>query len=168
MPITLQQYRENSGLDIPIDIPVQDDLQPTPKQLIEVATDFFLNFNVTQFFTLTYGSKIGIWRRMNLFARWIDNLERLQRCPLGWLRADEMRYSGLGYPAIPAHHHGILFNGSDLIIKNGESIWHSMAGDAQITPYDPNGRAIPYTLKQAFYNSGDWDIGGLKGMKRLR
>ena len=177
MPFTLQQYEKHIGLlpirnitgDILGNTTIQySTIAPHIKQLIDTASNLFQDYNPTHVFTLTYGAKSSIWRRMNHFHKWIDNLERLQHRPLGWLRADEMRYSGCGYPAIPAHHHGILFNGIDLNIKNGESIWHSMAGDALITPYDPDGRAIPYSLKQAFCNSGDWDIGGLKGVKRLR
>ena len=77
--------------------------------LIAETSRFIESYNVTHYFTLTYPAPRSWEGRHKAFAAWIDGIEWLQRRPLGWFRADEMyRYSGLGSPAIPEHHHGLL------------------------------------------------------------
>jgi hypothetical protein len=126
--LSLQQYR--SQLELPDSHTIlgnQGDRKVA--DLITAASEFFDGFNVTHFSTLTHGSAIGHARRIQHFKDWIDALEWLQHRPLGWLRADEMkRYSGLGFPAIREHHHGLLFGADHLDCRHAESIWKIYRG----------------------------------------
>lgn len=138
--------------------------------LSESASQFFARFNVTHYFTLTYAGCWGEERRLWAFGEWIDAIEWLQRRNLGWLRADEMRrcrHSGLGLPEIAPHHHGLLFDTENLSCEDTEGIWRSFAGDARVERYRPGGGALEYSLKLAFHESSDWQIGG-KSLTRRR
>lgn len=115
--------------------------------LVGSAAEWFEQYPITHCFTLTYGSRPSLQRRMMHFHEWVDALEWLQRRPLGWIRGDEMkRYSGCGYPAIPEHHHGLLIGADHLDCRTAESLWHSCAGDALVERYVPGGGAIAYSI----------------------
>jgi len=114
----------------------------------------------THYFTLTYARRRGWEARHNAFKAWLDGIEWLQRSPIGWIRADEMfRYSGLGMPEIPEHHHGLLIGTRHLDGNTAESLWRSF-GDARVLPYEPHGGAAQYCVKHALYEGQDWDLGG--------
>jgi hypothetical protein len=130
------------------------------KMLLRAASEFIEGQNVTHYFTLTYPRRISWEGRHKAFHTWLDGIEWLQARPLGWLRADEMRrFSGLGFPEIPEHHHGLLIDTDHLCRKTAEHLWRQF-GDARVERYEPHGGAIPYCLKHAFGNSGEWDFGG--------
>jgi len=130
------------------------------KTLVGAASEFVESQNVTHYFTLTYPIRRSWEGRYKAFLQWIDGLEWLQRRPLGWIRADEVcRFSGLGFPEIPEHHHGLLIDTDHLSSRTAESLWRAY-GDALVERYEPHGGAIPYCLKHAFSNCGNWDIGG--------
>jgi hypothetical protein len=128
--------------------------------LVEAASSWIETQNVTHYFTLTYPRRFSWEARHKAFSEWVDALEWRQRRPLGWIRADEMfRFSGLGFPEIPEHHHGLLFDTDHLCCRTAENIWRHF-GDGLVERYERNGGAIPYCLKHAFSHSGEWDIGG--------
>ena len=131
--------------------------------LIAAASRFIETQNVTHYFTLTYPRRRGWEARHNAFLEWVDAIEWMQRRPLGWLRADECRYSGLGFPEIPEHHHGLLVDTDHLCCRTAESLWRSRYGDARVVRYECHGGAIPYCLKRAFHGSQEWELGG-KGL----
>ncbi len=84
--------------------------------------------------------------------------EMRERTPVS--RADEMhRFSGLGFPEIAEHHHGLLVDSDHLSCCAAESLWRAF-GDARVERYERHGGAIPYCLKHAFHDGGDWAIGG--------
>lgn len=126
--------------------------------LLGAVSAFIESQNVTHYFTLTYPRRIGWEGRHKAFLKWVDALEWLQGRPLGWFRADESRFSGLGFPAIPEHHHGLLVDTDHLCCYTAESIWRAF-GDARVERYEPHGGAIPYCLKHAFRDS-EWALGG--------
>lgn len=137
--------------------------------LSESASQFFAQFNPTHYYTLTYAGTWGEERRVRAFRDWIDAIEWMQRRNLGWVRADEMRrcrHSGLGFPEIAPHHHGLLFDTQNLSCGDAAGIWRSFAGDARVEKYRPGGGALEYSLKLAFHESSDWDFGG-KSLSRL-
>ena len=138
------------------------------KALVEVTSGLMESYNITHYFTLTYPLRISWEGRHRRFLEWVDAIEWLQRRPLGWLRADEMfRYSGLGFPEIPEHHHGLLIDADNLSCATAESLWRQF-GDARVERYEPRGGAVPYCLKHAFCCS-EWAIGGKAlGSNRLR
>ena len=135
-------------------------------QLIAEASRFLEAQNVTHYFTLTYPRRRGWEARHDAFGQWVDAVEWLQRRPLGWFRADEMfRYSGLGFPEIPEHHHGLLIDTDHLSCLTAQGLWRCF-GDALVLRYEPHGGAIPYCLKHAFGRCSEWDLGG-KALRRF-
>jgi hypothetical protein len=134
------------------------------KLAISAASEFIERQKVTHYFTLTYPRRLSWEGRRKAFLEWVDALEWLQRRPLGWFRADEMRrFSGLGLPEIPEHHHGLLVDTDHLSCRTAEGLWRTY-GDALVERYDPHGGAIPYCLKLAFHDS-EWALGG-KALRR--
>jgi hypothetical protein len=130
------------------------------KLVISAAVGFVEAWNVTHYFTLTYPRRFSWEGRHKAFHAWLDGIEWMQRRWLGWVRTDEMcRFSGCGFPAIPEHHHGLLVDTDHLCCRTAESIWRAF-GDARVERYERHGGAIPYCLKHAFDDCGDWDIGG--------
>jgi hypothetical protein len=130
------------------------------KTLVTAASGFIASHNVTHYFTLTYPLRKSWEERHKAFQEWIDALEWMQKRSLGWFRADELlRFSGLGLPEIPEHHHGLLVDTDHLSCRTAESIWRHF-GDARVERYERNGGAIPYCLKHAFGDWGSWDLGG--------
>jgi len=133
------------------------------RTLVAAASAFIESYHVTHYFTLTYPRRIGCEGRHKAVATWLDGLEWLQGRPLGWFRADESRFSGLGFPEIPEHHHGLLVDTDHLSCRTAEHLWRQF-GDALVERYEPQGGAIPYCLKHAFHNS-EWALGG-KALRR--
>jgi hypothetical protein len=129
------------------------------QKTIQAASAFIEGQNVTHYFTLTYPRRVSHERRYRAFMEWIDGIEWLQRRPLAWFRADEVgRLSGLGFPEIPEHHHGLLIDADHLSCRIAESLWQTH-GDALVERYEPHGGAIHYCFKQALISS-EWDLGG--------
>jgi hypothetical protein len=126
--------------------------------LVGAASAFIESQNITHYFTLTYPRRRSWEGRHKAFLAWIDGLEWMQGCPLGWFRADESRFSGLGFPEIPEHHHGLLIDTDHLSCREAENLWRAF-GDALVERYEPHGGAIPYCLKHAFYCC-NWAFGG--------
>ena len=109
--------------------------------LVGAASAFIENQNVTHYFTLTYPRRIGWEGRHKAFLKWLDAIEWMQRRPLGWFRADESCFSGLGFPEIPEHHHGLLVDTDHLCCKTAENLWRAF-GDARVERYEPHGGAV--------------------------
>jgi hypothetical protein len=136
------------------------------KRLIEAASALIESQNVTHYFTLTYARRMSWEARYKAFREWIDGIEWMQRRSLGWFRADEMfRHSGLGFPEIPEHHHGLLVDTDHLSCRTAEHLWRPY-GDALVERYVRHGGAVQYCLKHAFCGT-EWDIGG-KALRKLR
>lgn len=134
------------------------------KELINAASAFIKNQNVTHYFTLTYPNRRSWEGRYKAFLEWIDAIEWMQRRPLGWFRADEVgRFSGLGVPEIPEHHHGLLIDTAHLCCRTAENLWRAY-GDALVERYRTAGGAIPYCVKHSFETT-EWDLGG-KALRR--
>lgn len=133
--------------------------ESTRNVVLEAAIEFLARWRITHYFTLTYPGRVSWERRHQAFHKWLDAIEWLQGRPLGWFRADERRISGLGYPEIPWHHHGLLVATDHLSCSTAESLWRAF-GDARVRKYEQNGGAIRYCLKLALTDYGDWDIGG--------
>jgi len=143
--------------------------KPTKRdELLTTATQFFESQDVTQFYTMTFATRISVEKARTRFMEWIDGLEWFQCRPLGWLRAEESkRWSGLGTPAVPLHFHGLLIAAPHLNIPQAEFLARELAGDTQVQPYRSGGGAIPYSLKHAFGDCGDYDFGGMKAFRRF-
>lgn len=117
---------------------------------------------------MTFAKRVSVEKARTRFMEWIDGLEWFQRRLLGWLRAEETkRWSGLGTPAVPLHFHGLLIAAPHLNIPQAEFLGRNLAGDTQVQPYRSGGGAIRYSLKNAFHECGDYDIGGIKAFRRF-
>lgn len=127
--------------------------------LITELARFAESLRPTHYFTLTYATRRSLEARHNALKVWLDAIEWLQRRPLGWIRADEVRFSGLGMPEIPEHHHGLLIGTHHLDCRTAESLWRSF-GDARVLRYEPHGGAAEYCMKHALHKGQDWDLGG--------
>jgi hypothetical protein len=139
----------------------------TADALATVMSDYLAPFPVTQFFTLTWSKwreRLGNFEddhRRQQFHEWHNALEILKGGPIGYLYGIERRYSGVGRPGIATHLHGCLVGHLDLNAGLAHRLWKGIAGDAEILRYVTGGGAIRYSLKKAFYDIGDWDLGNL-------
>ena len=80
-------------------------------------------------------------RCIHLWEDFIDTIGRLTHGRVGWVRADEQRWSGCGAPEIPLHFHSLLKYQHVPAPEAVEAIWKSKAGDAQVEPYGSGGGA---------------------------
>jgi len=165
VPVTLLGSSLSAGGDPQID--AKRSGTPSKRdELLTTATQFFEQQDVTQFYTMTFAKRVSVEKARNRFMEWIDGLEWFQRRPLGWLRAEETKHwSGLGTPAVPLHFHGLLIAAPHLNIPQAEALARELAGDTLVEPYHSGGGAIRYSLKNAFYECGDYDIGGMKAFR---
>jgi hypothetical protein len=144
----------------------EEDLQastsriPTKTRELVAAYDQILRQqDITHYFTLTAARRVSANLLRFKFSEWVDAIEWMQGRHLAWFRAEEYRWSGHGFPAIPLHFHGVLIGAQHLNIPQAQSFWRESAGDAKIDIYRPSGRAIQYCLKQVVHSS-DYDLGG--------
>jgi hypothetical protein len=119
------------------------------------------------FCTLTFAWSVSDAQADRVFAAFVDRMERQLRCPLTYIRGDELRFSGCGKPAAPRHYH-VLF-AAELKLKPHwvANIWMGLAGaranraGAEVSEYDPNRDALAYTLKFIYQPDGDWSFKNL-------
>ena len=106
---------------------------PKFEMLVGEASTFIEAQNVTHYFTLTYPRRRSWEGRHKAFLEWTDAIEWMQRRPLGWLRADEMfRFSGVGFPEIPEHHHGLLVDTDHLCCRTAEALWRAFGHEVDV------------------------------------
>jgi hypothetical protein len=134
-------------------------LNPKTRHLLEAYEQILKVQDVTHYFTLTAARRISAGLLRSKFNDWVDAIEWIQGRHLGWFRADESRWSGHGFPAIPLHFHGVLIAANHLNIQQACYLWRDLAGDARVDIYDPSRRAVRYCLKQAVLCT-DYDLGG--------
>jgi hypothetical protein len=115
--------------------------------LILAASEFLESQNVTYYFTLTYPRRVSWEARHGQFREWLDAIEWMQRRPLGWFRADEVRFSGLGFPEIPEHHHGLLVDTDHLFCRTAEGLWRT-CGDARVAQKHQSGGAFDWSSRR--------------------
>ena len=109
------------------------------------------------------GSQSGCVRTWH---RFIDRLGRLTRGRVGWIRTDELRWSGVGKPEIPLHYHALLMFQRPAAPQAVADLWKSRAGDAYVEPYNPGKGGAWYESKLLVYPTGNWDLGGLEFFKQ--
>jgi hypothetical protein len=81
---------------------------------------------------------------------------------VGWVRADEQRWSGYGRPEIPLHYHALLKYQNVPAPEAVEAQWKSRAGDAKVEVYGSGGGAAYYIAKMFPYEDTKYDLGGLE------
>jgi hypothetical protein len=136
---------------------------------LRIYVDWFRTIPWQCFGTFTFAWAVSDPQAAQVFKELINRLERVVRCPIGYLRGDEKRFSGWGMPASPRHFHVLLAAAATLDPTWVGAMWMKMAGfgdksdGAVVVAFDPtrNGSAIEYTLKLIFEPEGDWSFNNL-------
>jgi len=114
------------------------------------------------FCTFTFAWKVSDPQAENTFVGFINRLERVLKCDVGYVRGDEKRLSGCGKPACGRHFHVLLTSVAPMQPAVVEWLWMNMAGNrsdnagAQVQPYDSNQNGVSYVLKFINRVDGDW------------
>lgn len=112
--------------------------------------------------TLTFGRQLSETRGIHLREDFIDSVGRLTHGRVGWVRADEQRWSGCGTTDIPLHFHSLLKYQHVLAPEAVATLWKSKAGDAKVESYRSGGGAGYYIAKMFPYEDTHYDLGGLE------
>jgi hypothetical protein len=86
---------------------------------------------------------------------------------VGWVRADEQRWSGYGSPEIPLHYHALLKYQNPPDPEAVAALWKSKAGDAKVETYECARGAAWYMAKMFPYEDTGYDLGGLEHFAML-
>jgi hypothetical protein len=130
-------------------------------QLISSFGEFFSLWDWDQYATFTFGrhmSPSGSVRQWNDF---VNALGRTSNGPVGWVRADEQRWSGYGRPAVPLHFHALLKYRNVPAPEAVAGLWKARAGDAKVEVYRAGGGAGLYMAKMFPFKDSHYDLGGL-------
>jgi hypothetical protein len=117
--------------------------------------------------TLTFAWSVSDPQADRVFAVFVDRMERQLRCPLTYVRGDELRFSGCGKPAAPRHYHVLFAAECKLNPHWVADNWMALAGaranraGAHVCEYDPKRNALAYTLKLIYQPNGDWSFKNL-------
>src|ERR1035437_8553923 len=114
------------------------------------------------FCTFTFAWRVSDQQAIQTFGEFVNRMEQLMRCDVGYVRGDEKRFSGCGKPACARHFHVLMTCTVPAEHEYVEALWMSMAGTriddagAQVKPYDPNLNGASYVLKFINQVDGDW------------
>ena len=98
----------------------------------------------------------------------MNRLERSVKSDVGYIRGDEMRFSGCGKPASGRHYHALFTSAAPLEPAFVESLWNTVAGNpigedgAKVEPYDAKKNEVHYVLKMVGQMHGNWKLGRLE------
>lgn len=127
--------------------------------------DYFSYIPWQIYLTFTFPWKVDDVQANKTFCDVIARLERHQRRPVAYLRADEKRLvqpSGCGLPPSGRHFHALLASGATLNSAAIEYYWKCLMGDgagidrvgnltlggyAKVERYDPSQNGLEYILK---------------------
>lgn len=118
--------------------------------------------------TLTFCWRVSDRQAEKTFDEFINRLEHLMHCDIGYVRGDEKRYSGCGKPASARHFHVLFISAAPLNPAYVEALWMSMAGNrsdgagALVKVYDSALPGVEYVLKLITQPEGDWKFRNLE------
>jgi len=139
--------------------------------LVSAYGAFFQGWAWDHYATLTFGRKLSPANCIRHWNEFINSLGRTTRGRVGWVRADEQRWSGWGTPEIPFHYHALLKHKNVPTPQVVASLWKAEAGDALVEDYRSGGGggggAGPYIAKMFPYADTGYDVGGLEHFPRL-
>jgi hypothetical protein len=98
------------------------------RQIVEKYATWLRRIPWKLFCTFTFASRVSDQQADNVFAEYINQLEKFYRSDIGYVRGDEKRLSGCGKPASGRHFHALLTSAAPLHPFFVESIWTDMAG----------------------------------------
>lgn len=125
------------------------------------------------FCTFTFAWKVSDQQANEKFDEFINRLERLLNCDVGYVRGDEKRHSGCGKPESGRHFHALLIFTATVHPEFVEELWERHAGrrkngaGALVKPFDPHGGpdhtgdGIAYVIKYVDQPEGDWKFNKL-------
>jgi hypothetical protein len=134
--------------------------------LVSAYGDFFHQWPWDHYATLTFGRQMSEARCINRWQDFIDSIGRFTHGRVGWVRADEQRWSGCGIPEVPLHFHSLLKYQHVPAPEAVAALWKSKAGDAQVEAYGSGGGAAWNIAKMFPYEDTKYDIGGLEHFPR--
>jgi hypothetical protein len=130
--------------------------------LVVAYGDFLHQWAWDQYATLTFGRKQSEANCIRLYNQFINSLGRTTHGRVGWVRADEKRWSGFGSPEVPLHFHSLLKYQHAPAREAVAALWKSMAGDALIESYRSGGGAAYYIAKMFPDEGSNYAFGGLE------
>jgi hypothetical protein len=107
--------------------------------LVSDYGSFFSQWPWDHFATLTFARKQSPASCTRHWNEFIDTLGRITRGRVGWVRADEERWSGCGTPEVPLHHHALIRYQHVPAPEAVAALWKAKAGDALVEPYCSGG-----------------------------
>jgi hypothetical protein len=116
------------------------------------------------FCTFTFAWKVSDQQADKTFGEFINRLERVLKCDIGYVRGDEKRLSGCGKPACGRHFHVLFTSAAPLIPASVALFWMEMAGNrsddagAKVEPYNPSRNEAEYVLKFIYDLDGGWVV----------
>src|ERR1035438_1630596 len=126
---------------------------------------FFYQWPWDHYATLTFGRKLSPSTCHRHWNEFIHSLGCLTRARIGWVRADEERWSGCGQPDVPLHFHALLIYKHPPKPEAVAALWQAKAGDALVEEYlrggGSGGGAAWYLAKQFPYEDTRYEFGGL-------
>ena len=141
--------------------------------LVSDYGSFFSQWDWDQYATFTFACKQSPASCIRHWNEFIDSLGRTTRGRVGWIRADEERWSGCGTPEVPLHFHSLLKYQHVPAPEAVAALWKAKAGDAQVEAYlhdgggcGGGGGAALYVAKMLPYEDARWDMGGLNDFPR--
>jgi hypothetical protein len=105
------------------------------------------------FCTFTFAWHVSDVRAVKVFNEFVNRVEKYFRCPIGYVRGDEKRFSGCGMPGAPRHFHVVIAAIVRLDHHFVADLWMSLAGrrkdgaGADVRIYDPSLDGLAYVLK---------------------
>jgi hypothetical protein len=134
--------------------------------LVSAYGDFISQWPWDHYGTFTFGRQLSQSGSIRQWNEFIDSLGRNTRGRVGWVRADEQRWSGYGRPEIPLHYHALLKYKNVPTPEDVAALWKSRAGDAKVEVYGSGGGAAYYIAKMFPYEDTKYDLGGLEHFAR--
>jgi hypothetical protein len=139
----------------------------TCRKIVGQYAEWIKLFPWKLFCTFTFSRRVFDEKANNVFADFINQLERFLGCDVGYVRGDEKRFSGCGKPACGRHFHVLLTSAAPMTSGSVEQLWKSVAGGwsddtgALVLLFDPALRGVSYVLKLINQLDGDWDFRNL-------
>ncbi len=121
-------------------------------QTSEAWGDFLNTFPWDWFCTFTHRESVGSFKMVNLFSRFIRELEHTSEKPVFWFRTQELTKAG------NTHVHALIGNVSHIRPVPWRKRWEEMAGFARIKVYDPKLGAAFYCAKNLGSDRNEWQF----------
>ncbi len=134
--------------------------------LVSAYGHFIAQWPWDHYATFTFGRRLSQASCIHHWDDFIAAIGRLTRGRVGWVRADEKRWSGCGSPEIPLHFHALMRYQKVTTPEAVAALWKSRAGDAKVEVCDPARGPAWYIAKMFPYEDTRYDLAGLEYFMR--